>query len=71
MIEQMMRAIEMVLKKQLELITGNVPTTTLQRAEGHGLGPKMELWVGVREDLDEYRVRQFKITVEEAVATEL
>lgn len=66
MIEQLIRAIEMVLLKQLRLMTGNDPTSDIHRIEGHGVGPKAELWVGVRNDNNGgHKVRQFKITIEE------
>lgn len=67
MIEQLMRSIEMVCLKQLKLITGNDPSSDIHRAKGHGVGPKTELWVGVRDDTVDYKERQFKITIEEIV----
>ena len=66
MIEQLMRSIELVCIKQLKLITGNDPTSEMRRVDGHGIGPKNELWLEVRNDNNGgHKVRKFKIIIEE------
>lgn len=68
MIEQLIRSIEMELLKQSELMTGHQSTSSMHRAPGHGLGPKTELWVDVKDEDD--TDRQFKVIIEEIIPPE-
>jgi hypothetical protein len=61
MINQLARSIEMVLLKQLKLITGSPPKSSGLHLEGS----KLEMWVGTKDA--EHQERQFKITIEEII----